>query len=58
MPGEPERPIQAGILSEYALFLRRHKMWWTLPTAVIVLILAGIVLFSADMSALDIYAVF
>lgn len=58
MRDNSDRPVRRGIVSEYVYFLRRYKMWWLLPTIVLIAALGGLVVLAGGKGALAIYALF
>lgn len=57
-----EKPVKkikrSGIVSEFAYFLKTHKMWWLFPVILLILAFGAIILLGGTELALTIYALF
>ncbi|HOO57307.1 MAG TPA: DUF5989 family protein [bacterium] len=57
-----EKPVKKkkryGIVSEFAYFLKTHRMWWLFPVIIVILAFGAIIMLGGTELALTIYALF
>ena len=49
---------KAGLLSEFWSFLKQNKKWWLIPMLLVILLFAGLAIFSSSPAAPFIYTLF